>query len=77
MVRRRFLPAAVGSPLPRRWVGHLRLGVYGGAVADAVMDEHLAGFEPPGPDEPAIVVSETATPAQVVAEVTTGLGGLR
>lgn len=46
-------------------------------VTDAVMDEHLAGFQPPGPDEPAIVLSETATPAQVVAEVTTGLGGLR
>lgn len=45
-------------------------------VTDAVTDEHLAGFEPRGPDEPAVVVSEAATPAQVVAEVTASLGGI-
>lgn len=39
---------------------------------------HLAGLEPPRPDEPAIVQgSDRPHPAQVVAEVTIGLGGLR
>lgn len=46
-------------------------------VTDAVMDEHLAGFEPPGPDEPAVVVSESSTQEQVVAEVAAGLGSSR
>lgn len=46
-------------------------------VTDAVMAEHLAGFEPPGLDEPAIVVSETSTREQVVSAVAAGLRRLR
>ncbi len=38
-------------------------------VTDAVMDEQLAGFEPPEPDEPKVVVSEISTEEQVVSEV--------
>ena len=40
-------------------------------VTDAVMSEHLAGFEPPGADEEAVrVVAEDATLAEMVVAVT-------
>ena len=40
-------------------------------VTDAVMAEHLATFEPPGPDEHAVrVTAEDSTPQQVVNAVT-------
>ena len=43
-------------------------------VTDAVMTEHLATFEPPGPDEDAVRIPPgTSTPQQVITEVTTAL----
>jgi predicted kinase len=49
--------------------GANRAGRTRGDVTDAVMDQHLEGFEPPEPDEPAVVVSEISTEKQVVSEV--------
>ena len=47
-------------------------------VTDAVMVEHLATFEPPGPDEHAVrVTAEDSTPQQVVTAVTTALDRTR
>ena len=39
-------------------------------VADAVLEEHLAGFEPPGPDEAAVRVRSAADLGQVLKYLT-------
>lgn len=46
-------------------------------VSDAVMDDHLAGFQRPGPDEAAVVVSEASVEARVVAAVVAELDRVR